>query len=274
MELSDIDAGLSLCRASNWNQLAHDWEIFLHLSPDGCRVAMSEENIVGTVTTIRYQHFFSWIGMVLVDPGYRRQNIGTQLLQEALEILRSEETVKLDATAAGRAVYLKLNFVDEYGLSRMNTVVDATGLEISFARPVQKEDLVLLSAFDREIFGADRQSLLEWMWECAPQYAFMLEEENKIQGYCFGRQGYNYMHIGPVIADNIDIAKNLVSASMQNCIGRPVIIDVLHFDDAWLRWLAAIGFVEQRPFTRMYRGTNAIHAVPEKQYAILGPEFG
>jgi hypothetical protein len=35
MNLNDIDAGLSLCRAENWNQLARDWEIFLHLSPDG-----------------------------------------------------------------------------------------------------------------------------------------------------------------------------------------------------------------------------------------------
>ena len=274
MELSDIDAGLSLCRAAKWNQLARDWEIFLHLSPDGCRVATSAGKVIGTVTTIRYQHFFSWIGMVLVDPGYRRQGIGIQLLQEALEILHSEETVKLDATPAGREVYLKLNFVDEYPVSRMNTIVDPTGLKVSSARAVQKDDLISLSAFDREIFGADRQPLLEWIWEGAPQYAFMLEEKNKIQGYCLGRQGYNYMHIGPVVANNIDIAKNLVGAALQNSIGLPVILDVLHFDTGWLKWLAAIGFAEQRLFTRMYRGTNAFHAVPEKQYAILGPEFG
>jgi hypothetical protein len=101
-----------------------------------------------------------------------------------------------------------------------------------------------------------------------------LEEKNKIQGYCLGRQGYNYVHIGPVVANNIDIAKNLVGAALQNSIGLPVILDVLHFDTGWLKWLAAIGFAEQRLFTRMYRGTNAFHAEPEKQYAILGPEFG
>jgi hypothetical protein len=156
----------------------------------------------------------------------------------------------------------------------MNTIVDPTGLKVSSARPVQKADLIALSAFDREIFGANRQPLLEWIWEGAPQYAFMLEEKNKIQGYCLGRQGYNYMHIGPVIANNIDVAKNLVGAALQNSIGLPVILDALHFDSGWLKWLADIGFAEQRPFIRMYRGTNAFHAVPEKQYAILGPEFG
>jgi hypothetical protein len=273
MNFSDIDAGLSLCRAAKWNQLASDWEIFLHLSPGGCRVASSQDKVIGTVTTIRYQHFFSWIGMVLVDPDYRRQGIGIQLLKEALEILQSDETVKLDATPAGREVYLKLNFVDEYRLSRMNAVVDVAKLKSSYARPLQKKDLKSLTAFDQEIFGADRQSLLEWMWEAAPQYAFIIEE-NGIQGYCLGRHGYNFTHIGPVIADNFIIAKNLVSAALQNCMDKPIVLDVLHFDEQWLAWLADIGFDEQRNFIRMYRGTNSFHAVPQKQYAILGPEFG
>ncbi|MBK5280119.1 MAG: GNAT family N-acetyltransferase, partial [Bacteroidia bacterium] len=113
MRSDDIPAALSLCRHAHWNQLARDWEIFLQLSPHDCIVA-EQENIVGTVTTIRYQNHFSWIGMLLVDPAMQRQGIGMQLLKEALRILEHEETVKLDATPEGRTVYLKLNFVDEY----------------------------------------------------------------------------------------------------------------------------------------------------------------
>jgi ribosomal protein S18 acetylase RimI-like enzyme len=273
MQLADIDAGLSLCRAAKWNQLASDWEIFLQLSPGGCRVACLQDKVIGTVTTVRHQQFFSWIGMVLVDPGYRRLGIGIQLLKEALEILQNDETVKLDATPEGREIYLKLNFVDEYRLSRMNAIVDVRKLKNAHARPVQKKDLKLLAAFDQEIFGADRQSLLEWMWQGSPQFAF-IAEDNGIRGFCLGRQGYNFTHIGPVIAENFFVAKGLVSAALQNCINKPVILDVLHFDEEWLAWLADIGFREQRPFIRMYRGTNAFHAVTQKQYAILGPEFG
>ena len=212
--------------------------------------------------------------MVLVDPEHRRQGIGLQLLHETLEILRNEETVKLDATPAGREVYLKLNFVDEYRLSRISTIVEAPRLEASGPRPMQKNDLFSLNAFDREIFGADRQPLLEWTWEAAPQYAFIIVEHNEIQGYCLGRRGYNFTHIGPVIANNITIARNIVSSVLQHCVGQPVIMDVLHFDPLWSDWLVSIGFTEQRPFIRMYRGPNLFHGVPEKQYAIMGPEFG
>ena len=37
MRAADIEAGLRLCRASRWNQLSRDWELFLRLSPRGWR---------------------------------------------------------------------------------------------------------------------------------------------------------------------------------------------------------------------------------------------
>lgn len=65
MKVDDIAAGLSLCRAAGWNQRLQDWELFLTMSPEGCRVALDESGkIVGTVTTVRYENHFSWVGMV------------------------------------------------------------------------------------------------------------------------------------------------------------------------------------------------------------------
>jgi GNAT superfamily N-acetyltransferase len=230
MKPADIDAALSLCRSAKWNQLARDWEIFLQLSPDGCSVAVKQNKVVGTVTTVRYQNSFSWIGMVLVDPASQRQGIGMQLLKKALEVLRHEETVKLDATPAGREVYLKLNFVDEYRLSRLHCIVNADGLDFWDARPVSKKDLQAIAAFDSGTFGAHRQSLLQWMWEGAMQYAFIVKDEDEIQGYCLGREGQNFTHFGPVVAKNTIVAKNLMAAALRTCIGKPVILDALHFD--------------------------------------------
>jgi len=273
MKPEDITAGLSLCRSAGWNQLARDWEIFLKLSPSGCHVA-GLEKIVGTVTTVRYQNHFSWIGMLLVDPSKQRQGIGMQLMREALHFLQHEDTIKLDATPAGREVYLKLNFVDEYPLSRMMIKAVPNNLKASGTRPILKCDLSSIMKFDHEVFGADRQTLLEWMLEGAPQNAFLVEEKNEIQGYCFGRPGYNLTQIGPVIAKNTEIAKKLVSSALQNLIGHPVVMDVPYCDPLWSEWLKSVGFTEQRPFIRMYLGSNDFTGIVEKQFAIMGPEFG
>ena len=119
MRSEDIPAGLRLCRAASWNQVAADWELFLTASPDGCRVATSENgDVVGTAATIGYGDAFRWIAMVLVDPSYRRAGIGTQLLKESLALV-GDTTARLDATPAGRGVYVPLGFREEYGLQRM-----------------------------------------------------------------------------------------------------------------------------------------------------------
>ena len=54
MSRADVAAGLGLCRASRWNQLSRDWECFLKLSPRGCRVAVKDERVIGTVATGAY----------------------------------------------------------------------------------------------------------------------------------------------------------------------------------------------------------------------------
>src|SRR5690606_19068778 len=55
MTPADVGAGLRLCRAAHWNQLARDWEAFLTRDPDGARVACRDDGfVVGSVATIRY----------------------------------------------------------------------------------------------------------------------------------------------------------------------------------------------------------------------------
>ena len=272
----DIPAGLYLCRTAGWNQTPEDWELFLELSPEGCRVAVDEQGEVrGTVATVRYEDHFSWIGMVLVDPAMQRQGIGIQLLRESLQILCEENTIKLDATPAGRKIYVQLDFVDEYQLSRMEIKnFSPAGLPPSGARVVEYADLPGLLETDRRVFGADRASVVNSILKRAPQFAFLSEGPDGIKGYCFGRAGHAFTHIGPVIARDVATAKDVVAAALHNSSGSPVVMDVLHHTDEWIQWLTSLGFHEQRPLIRMFRGTNDYPGKPEEQFAILGPEFG
>lgn len=275
MTIEDIPAGLALCRTARWNQLQRDWELFLTLSPTDCRVAVKDNRIVGTVTTVSYQQSVSWIGMVLVDPAQRRQGIGTKLLNEALDVLKDQPLVGLDATPAGREVYLKLGFTDEYRLSRMETVVAGFAPEENNpARPMTEADWPQVFALDKQVFGADRSLMLKWMFAGAPEFSWVLPREGNIVGFAFGRHGFNFEHLGPVVAEDVLATKQLVSACLAGQIGKRFILDAAHHETEWLRWLEAAGFKEQRSFVRMFRGEAPRPGMPEKQFAILGPEFG
>ncbi len=276
MRAADIDAGLRLCRASGWNQTRRDWELFLRLSPQGCRVVVQDDQVIGTVATVNYENRFSWIAMVLVDPAARGKGIGSLLMNEALTVLQEGRSIRLDATPAGQPVYRQLGFIDEYSLSRMEIAVAPANLitQGKLARPMTRADLPAIFSFDRAAFGADRGALLEWLLAGAPEFAWVNEEGGQITGYCFGRHGHNAEHLGPVIAHDQPTARELVSACLRQQAGTPFYLDATHHAADWRAWLAAIGFREQRPFLRMYRGANAFPGWPEKQFGITGPEFG
>jgi hypothetical protein len=228
MRTEDIPAGLALCRSANWNQLARDWELFLKLSVGGlpgCNWTMPEMSLVPS-QQCDMRIILAGSGWCWWIPAQRRQGIGISLLKESLRILRFENTVKLDATPAGREVYLKLDFRDEYYLSRMHcSSVAAKVPNDSGVRQTKSEDLPQIFGYDHKVFGANRDQIIEWIWMGAPKLSFVYERGSKILGYCFARVGFNHTHIGPVVAREEQIAKELVSAVLVKCTGKSLIID-------------------------------------------------
>src|SRR5690625_4020029 len=95
MQRSDIPFAMRLKEAAGWNQLPEDWDFLIRNGSDGNMVAMLEGQPAGTVTTLTYGDRFSWIGMVMVDPGMRRRGVGTHLLKAAIDKARRHGDVLL-----------------------------------------------------------------------------------------------------------------------------------------------------------------------------------
>lgn len=276
MTTDDIPAALRLCRLSGWNQLGEDWRIFLQCSPNGCRLAEKDGEVAGTVATIRYGNRFSWLSMLLVAPHERGNGLGTRLLQEGLLILREELCCRLDATPAGRQLYRKHLFLEEYFLSRMTTTIEANRFASAppETRPMYASDLKEVAGQDFNVFGSDRSVLLSDLYQRSPEYARVIEKNGRIRGYMFGRPGFLYDQLGPVIAETEADARTLVADCLRSHHGKRVIIDAQRSEPAWLLWLQAHGFIEERILFRMYRGDHRYPGLPQRQFAILGPEFG
>jgi GNAT superfamily N-acetyltransferase len=275
MKAQDVAAGLRLCRASGWNQLEADWSLFLQLSPSGCRVAEKNGQIIGTVATLRYQDRFSWLSMVLVDPQERRAGVGTRLLYEGFALLRDEVCIRLDATPQGRLLYIQHGFLDEYSISRLRT--SAAGKQIApvtgKVRRMCERDLAAVIRHDGVIFGADREPVLRSLFARSPEYAWIAVASG-IEGYCFGRPGFLYPQLGPIIADDESIAAELVSQCLAHSSGQRFGIDAPQHCASWLQWLTSNGFSEERSFVRMHRGQNRYPGRTEFVFGVVGPEFG
>lgn len=276
MTEEDIPAGMRLKSMAGWNQLAGDWEMLLDAASGGCFVAVEGDDVVGTVTTVDYEGRFNWVGMALVDPAMRGRGVGTQLLRAAIDYGRELGTVRLDATPAGKGLYDTLGFVDEYELTRMtrDATANAEDVRDEGVRAIVAKDLPAIAEFDAPIFGADRMSILTSLNRAAPNYGWVVENDNEIAGYTMGHPGANFDQIGPIIADSDETARRLLDRVLVECAGKPVVIDVLNDRVDFVDLLREKGFTAERPFTRMRLGELAFPGMPAKQYAIAGPEIG
>lgn len=291
MRLSDIPAGLALCRASGWNQTASDWLHFLTAAPHGALVAEERGTVIGTVATLPFGPF-TWISMVLVDPAARGRGVGTLLLARGLELIPEGTAPRLDATPAGEIIYRKLGFVPEYGLARWcrdgrpgvpSAEPRAPGAEspapiaagrMPCVRPLASADWPRVLESDARSFGASRGALLERLADGAPEYAWVSEIDGRLEGYLFGRHGHVREHLGPLVADRVETACRLLRSCLAAHPERNWFLDAPDDQRAWLDALSALGFRTERPFLRMYRGHLTAPGQPRDVYAIAGPEFG
>jgi GNAT superfamily N-acetyltransferase len=278
MTEADLEGGLRLSRASGWNQTIDDWRLLLSLGPGLFRVALRGGEVVASGGAVRYGEALAWICMILVRPDERGHGLGTRVFDEVLErtsaLVSAGElrAVGLDATPAGRGLYLKHGFQDGPALVRLSAEATASA-EHRPASPPAASELDAVLERDRAVFGADRSPVLRALASLAPELTRIAWDGGRVRGYCFGRHGDHADQLGPVVAEDAIAARDLVGAVLAGPRRRPLILDAR----ALPRWLAALdelGFREQRPLTRMYLGETRPPARPEHELAILGPEFG
>lgn len=270
----DVPAVLRLCRAAGWNQTEDDWRCFLELDGGGCRLTEFDCEVIGSVAFLRYGTF-AWIAMMLVDPAHRGLGVGSRLMDAALTALENEPTIRLDATPLGEPLYRHFDFRPEYELLRVRGAATAQAANTSggLARPIESADLARIYDLDRQVFGGDRAALLGSFYRREPGFAWLAADGAAVRGYCFGRTGHLYNHLGPIVADSPAVARELVSHCIARHPAKMFAFDVPSDAPEWVSWLNSAGFTIERPFLRMCRGKAPACGVPGMQFGIAGPEF-
>jgi len=277
MALSDMDSLMKLKNAEGWNQIEKDWALLINYKKSANLVVVLDDRIIGTVTSINYANTVAWIGMMLVDRDYRGRGISKLLLNDVIGKLNRCESIKLDATPAGRPLYLKMGFLDEYTLYRMTQPsVSKISLSDRSVETVQvrPEDIPELTEFDKKVFGADRTDLIAFLYQSYPELAWIIRENNRIAGFCLGRRGSSFTQIGPVYALSANGAKALIQSAVNQMTGQAAVVDIPADKSDIKGWLEACGFISLRPFDRMYLHHNPHPGTIESQYLICGPELG
>lgn len=273
-ELPDAEA---LTREAGWNQVAADWEIFRALGT--VYTARVGQRVIATAATLPHGKF-AWVSMVLVAGEQRRHGLGTQLLKRCIADLSEQGRVPvLDATPAGLPLYRALGFEETWGYHRLARpdampMRDDTRLASgTVIRRIAEADWPALRALDAAAFGADRGALLMRLRGRLPAAELVAVRHGRIAGFLLGRNGRSASQIGPLIAEDDDVAHGLLARALPALDG-PVYVDFADSKTRIRAWLADCGFAAQRPLTRMLLGRTSGFDDETRTFAVAGPELG
>jgi ribosomal protein S18 acetylase RimI-like enzyme len=279
---SDITEGLSLSTEAGWNQTEEDWQLLFQLCY-GFGIVTEKDGLVGTAMAWKLSEQHAWINMVLVKVSFRGRGFARKLMETILEDIAGKGSRPLlDATKMGEHLYAKLGFKPGVSVARYfrdqtasvapaNTAVQTKdGVTFRLMKPT---DIEAVSAFDRQIFGADRSKLLANFYQRLPQAAWVAQTPSgESKGFVIGRDGRFATQLGPLMAENHDDAQMLLEHALSQISG-PVIIDAPEENTGWKSEIEALGFTPQRRFLRMAHMGVLLDTDWTRYFAISGPDF-
>jgi GNAT superfamily N-acetyltransferase len=244
------EGGFALSSEARWNQTLADWR-FLLRDGEGIGIAEKGGALVGTAILFAYPPSVGWISMVLVTGRWRKRALASRMMRWGIERLQSRRLVPvLDATPAGREVYRRLGFSDGPAITRMEAstapLAGATG-----EAEIAPLDIGEVLAVDHDVFGADRNVVLDHLQARVPTLALAARKGGRLVGYGLARDGRVAHQIGPIVAADAGIALALLAAARARLGAGPAFLDVFDGDSDFRHALDRASYRVQRPYTRM-----------------------
>jgi len=273
---SDLDFADHVRETVGWNQPVSHWRMLLRWEPEGCFLASWDGEPVGTATTTCYGLDLAWIGMVLVEPGFRGRGIGRALLERCVAHLagRGIRSMRLDATPLGLGLYEKLGFREEWTLTRWERSGEELGGEGERFVEWGAVQQGAIDELDARAFGVARGRVLGDLVRGSLCALGDAAGSGGISAFGLLRSGVHARYVGPVVASRTDRGLAMVRELVRRAGAGRLFWDIPD-DNAAARELAGqLGFLEQRRLVRMVLGEILGVVSGDGQDAIGDPSIG
>ncbi|MCE1248532.1 MAG: GNAT family N-acetyltransferase [Firmicutes bacterium] len=223
MTHKDLEMAIDWAAGEGWNPGLHDAECFYEADHNGFFIARIGDEPIGTISAVSYSGIFGFIGLFIIKPDQRRSWTAFHLAKAASRHLQGCN-VGLDGVLERVDNYSRLGFSYAYKNARYEGIAEKSG----FSGVVELSDIPFeeIAEYDTRMFSAPRPEFLK-RWINQPDgAAFGTLDKGEISGYGVIRKCREGYKIGPLFADNQDIADNLFKALSGVAAGERIYLDV------------------------------------------------
>ena len=260
VRVADADEVAELLRwagTEGWNPGLGDAEAFRAADPQGFLGSFVDGRLAAGISAIRYGECFGFIGLYICHPDFRGRGLGMRVWNEGMERL-AERTIGLDGVPAQQANYSAMGFNTAYTTARWSGRSQTTHPQnLEGVVPFQAAMANAVEAFDRRFFPGPRKHFLD-AWLLPPHRTFLVEIGGQLRGYAVVRQCLDGYKLGPLFAEDIDIAIRLFNACHSISKGAELHLDVPDRQIQFSQFLASVGFTRGFETARMYRGAAPV----------------
>jgi len=211
MTRDEVATAVEWAAAEGWNPGLDDAGCFHAADPDGFLAGLIGDELVATISVVKYGDSFGFLGLYIVKPGYRGLGYGKQLWDAGLAYLGTR-TVGLDGVVAQQDNYRKSGFALAYRNIRYQRTGGMPGVDDKRVVPLASIPFDDIDAYDRSVFAVDRTDFLACWIRQPRSTALGFVRNGVLAGYGVIRPARSGFKMGPLFGDDPEAAGVLFNA--------------------------------------------------------------
>jgi len=229
LEQQDLDTLIGWASNEGWNPGKNDAKVFWDTDPDGFYGCFFENKLIAGGAIISYNDEYGFMGLFIVHNDYRNDGIGRKLWHFRRDMLISRlqpnASIGMDGVLAMQPFYSKGGFNIAYRDERYEFLSKAFSFSTHIST-IESNDFDDIVTYDINFFGCARVEFLKG-WLYMPEgKSFMYKKDNEILGYAVMRKAETGYKIGPLFANNLEIADELLKSCFSAYPNDSVFLDI------------------------------------------------
>ena len=251
LSASETETLIEWAAIEGWNPGLADATIFRSADREGLLGAFVDGEMAAGIAAVAYGVSFGFVGLYICRPDLRGKGIGKAVWEAGLAHLEGR-TIGLDGVPEQQANYRSAGFAVEYETVRFSGVLARRDNGRASVRPLTPDLVDQALAMDHRCFPAPRDAFLR-QWIAPPHIALASMHGEALAGFGVARACREGFKIGPLFAEDEDVAMSLLTALANACDGT-VHIDVPMTHPSFVGRIEAAGLVPGFQTARMYLG--------------------